>query len=408
MKKLLFLAICVALQANDLKSLLDIALTNNKMIQSKELSQNAKLKQLESSQNAYYPTVDAGGYFQSSNVKTPSVAGDIYSGYAKVGVDLYDGGKKKNDIEKNKALLNSAKYDKLAYQKSLQLDIINDYFNILSAKENLEALKNKKNQLNAELQRVKKFYEVGSATKDDIDKLQAELSNSSYQIEALKFQIFSLKQMLSIKIGQDIKDIQSSNIIEPKDLTIAPSDDIKAMIESAKSLEFSANSLNSTYKPQVRLEDTFSIYNYGRSDSTHYEGADHQNQLMLSFNIRLFDNDVVKKQKESIMIEKMALQKQINQQKDMQNINAKLAKSKIQTIKAQIKSAKSSLISANSAFKTISQKFQAGVIDNVAYLDTLSVKTSAKAQYEKALNDLQIAYATYYYYTNKNIKDYIK
>jgi outer membrane protein TolC len=398
----------VIVYGSDLKSLLNFALSNNKIIQSKLLTQSAKLKDVESSKNTYYPTVDVGGFYQNLNGRTPGVAGDIYSTYAKVGVDLYDGGIKKNNIEQKKALLNSSKYDTASYKKSLQLDIVNDFFNIQSAKQTLKALANKKIQLQAELARIKKFYEVGSATKDEVDKLQAALSNSVYQINSVKFQILSLKQILSIKIGKRVGNLKKSIIMEPKNIQKNVSDDIKTLIENSKSLEFSAKSLNSIYKPQVRLEDTFSLYGYGRSDSTHFKGVDNQNKFMLSFNIKIFDNDVVKKQKESLMIQKMAIDTQIAEQKDVQNINVKLAKSKIQTIKAQIASAKSSLISASSAYQAISQKFKAGVLDNVAYLDALSVKTNAKAQYETALNDLQIAYASYYFYSNENIKDYIK
>jgi len=405
---LIWLVIPALMNAQSLNELIDFALSNNKIVQSKQLTQNAKLKDVESSQNTYYPTVDAGGFYQNLNSRTPGAAGDVYSGYAKIGVDLYDGRRKANIIEQKKALSNASKYDTVSYKKSLQLDIVNDFFNIQSIKETLKALSNKKRQLQAELLRIKKFYKVGSATKDEIDKLQAALSNNFYQIDSVKFQILSLKQILSVKIGKSVKNLENSSIIEPKNIQKSVSDNIKILMENSKSLEFGAKSLDSTYKPQVRLEDTFSLYGYGRSDSTHFEGADHQNKFMLSFNIRIFDNAVVRKQKESLMIQKMALEKQINQQKEVQEINVKLAKSKINTAKAQIQSAKSSLVSASSAYETISQKFKAGVVDNVAYLDALSVKTNAQAQHEKALNDLQIAYASYYYYTNKNIKDFIK
>ena len=405
---LVWLLVPAFIYAENLNELIDFALSNNKIVQSKQLTEGSKLKDVESSQNAYYPTVDAGGFYQNLNSRTPGVAGDVYSGYAKVGVDLYDGGRKESIIEQKKALSNASKYDTISYKKSLQLDIVHDFFNIQSAKETLKALANKKSQLEAELSRMKKFYEVGSATKDEIDKLQAALSNSVYQIDSVKFQILSLKQMLGIKIGKSVENLENSTIVEPINIQKSVSDDIKTLIENSKSLEFTAKSLSSAYKPQVRLEDTFSLYDYGRSDMTHLEGLDNQNKFMLSFNIRIFDNDVVQKQKESLMIQKMALQKQISQQKEVQNINVKLAKSKIDTAKAQIQSAKSSLVSASSAYETISEKFKAGTVDNVAYLDALSIKTNAKAQYEKALNDLQIAYASYYFYSNKNIKEYIK
>ena len=42
------------------------------------------------------------------------------------------------------------------------------------------------------------------------------------------------------------------------------------------------------------------------------------------------------------------------------------------------------------------------------YLDALSVKTDALAQYKTALNNIQVAYATYYLYTNNEIREYVK
>jgi len=408
MKRLLFLALPALMYAEGLKSLLDFAVTQNNIVVSKILIEQSKMKDIESSQGVYYPTIDAGAFYQNLNSRTPGFAGDVYSGYVKVGVDLYDGGRKKSTIEKNKALLEASKYDTYAYKKSLQLQIVQDFFNIQSAKESLKALKEKNEQLKAEVYRVRKFYEVGSATKDDVDRLQAALSNNTYLIDTIKFQIHSLKRVMSLKIGKKVSTLEDTQIQEPLSIEKNRSDEINVLKEQAKSLQYTANSVNSAYKPQVRFEDTFNLYDYGRSDVTHFDGVNHQNKLMLSFNIRLFDNGVVSKKKESIIIQKMALQKQIKQLEDAQDINLELALSKIKTIKAQIKSAKSSLTSANSAYITISQKFKAGIVDNVTYLDALSVKTNSKSLYQKALNDIQIAYASYYYYLNKNIKDYIK
>ncbi|NOX14902.1 MAG: TolC family protein [Epsilonproteobacteria bacterium] len=409
MKKILLLLICVILYGEDLKSLLEYANTNNDIVASKTITEQAKQKELESSQNSFYPTIDLGSFYQRlDNDRTPMQSGDIYSGYAKIGVDLYDGGRKKSIIEQNRALLNSSKYATSAYKKSLQLDITQDFFAVLSAKESLKALEDKKTQLQAEVARVKKLYEVGSVTNDDVEKLQAALSNVVYQEDNLKYQIHALKRGLSIKVGKNVKNLKTSSLKESINIQKSLSDDTLILKQQAKSLQFIANGLNSAYKPQIRLEDTYSLYGYRRSDTYHPEGMDHQNKLMLNFSIRVFDNDVITKQKESILLQKRALAKQIEQSKNIQNINIELATSKIQTVKAQIKSAKTSLLSATSTYKTVAKKFEAGIVNNVAYLDALSVKTNAKAQYETALNNLQVAYASYYYYTNKNIKDFIK
>ncbi len=408
MKKLLFLVIPALVYAEGLKSLLDFATTNNNIVASKILTQESNLKTVESSKSAYYPTIDAGGFYQNLNARTRNTPGDIYSGYATVGVDLYDGGRKSNTIKQNIALLESSKYDTKSYKKSLQLSITQDFYTIKSVEASLKALDEKQIQLKAELERIKKFYEVGSATKDQIDKLQAAYSNNVYQIDATKFQILSLKKLLSVKIGKKITILDDSTIKIPKNLQKDLSDDIKALSAKTSSLTYTANTINSSYLPQISLEDTYSLYNYGRSDVSHPRGLGNQNKLMLTFNIRLFDHGSLEKQKESILIQKNALLKQVKQATQIQDINTELALSKINTTKAQISSAKISLESANSAYETISKKYEVGAVDNVSYLDALSVKTNAKSQYEAALNNLQIAYATYYYYTNKNIQEYIK
>ncbi|MDD3342908.1 MAG: TolC family protein [Sulfurospirillaceae bacterium] len=408
MKRLLFLLIPALMCADDLKSLLEFATTHNNMVVAKSLREESKLKEIESTQSAYYPTLDVGGYGQSLNARTGNTPGDIYSGYAKVGIDIYDGGKKSNTIEQNKALLESSKYDTSAYKKNLQLTIVQDFYTIKSVEANLKALEEKQVQLNADLERIKKFYEVGSATSDEIDKLQAALSNNGYQIDATKFQILSLTRLLGVKIGKKITTLEASNVEEPQNVQKELSDEIQALSASASSLTYSAQSLNAAYMPQIRLEDTYSLYDYDRYDALHPEGLNNQNKLMLTFNIRLFDNGSVSKQKESLFIQQKALESEIKQSTEIQDINADLARSKISTTKAQIQSAKSSLDAAISAYDVIAKKYELGAVDNIAYLDALSVKTNAKAQYEEALNNLQIAYASYYYYANKNIKEYTK
>lgn len=405
---LLCLVIPAFIYADSLKELMDFATINNNIVASKSLTEQSRLKDIESSESAYYPTIDVGAYYQSKNEKTPSVAGDTYSGYASLGVDLYDGGRKNSVIEKNKALLEASLYDTSAYKKSLQLSITQDFYNIKSEEANLNALNEENIQLKAELDRIKKFYAVGSATKDEIDKLQAALSDNIYQIHASKFQVLSYKRLLSLKIGKKVDTLDDSSIENPVGIDKDISDDINVLKSNIKSYVHSAKTIESGYLPQVRIEDTFSLYDYDRSDSTHYEGVDNQNVFLLKFNMRIFDNGNLDKQKESILVQKMALQSQIKQVEQEQDINIELAISRIDTTNAQIDSAKSSLESATNAFETIAQKYEAGAVDNVAYLDALSTKTNAHAQYQKALNNLQIAYATYYYYTNKNIKEYVK
>lgn len=407
-KSLLFLTIPAFIFAQDLGSILDTAMTKNRIVKSKQFIEKSKIEDINAVKSQYYPQIDVGANYQNLNERSFSTPGDIYSAYGKIGVDLYDGGKKSSLIKKNRALHTSSKYDLSSYSKGLQLLIVEDFYNIKSKEAYLNALNEKKLQLNAELQRIKKFYEVGSATIDDVDKLNAAFCNNSYQIDSVKHEILSLKRLFTIKVGQKIDTLDNSNIKEPTNTKNEKSDYIKALKENAKSLTYQSKAVNADYMPKIRIEDTFSIYEYDRDDNSHPEGLDNQNKLMISLNMKIFDNGSSDKQKASILLQKRALEEQIEEKELEQNINIELSTSKIETVKAQIQSAKNSLISANSAYDTIQKKFIVGAVDNVAYLDALTTRTEAKAQYETALNNLQVAYASYYYYTNKNIREFIK
>jgi len=94
MKRLLLLVIPIFIYADSLKELIDFAKTKNDLVVSKTLSEISKAKELEARESSYYPTLDVGAYYQRSDDRSPMQPGDTYSGFAKVGVDIYDGGKK--------------------------------------------------------------------------------------------------------------------------------------------------------------------------------------------------------------------------------------------------------------------------------------------------------------------------
>lgn len=406
--KLLSLIFPVLIYADGLKELLEYANTNNKIITSKNLTAKAKQQEVESSKSSLYPTVDIGGYYQNLNERTPNMAGDIYSGYAKISYDIYDGGRKSSVIKQKQNELKSSQFDTIAFKKSLSLQIVQEFFTIKNIDASILALNEQKISLKAQLDRVQKFYQAQLSTKDDIDKLQSAYDTNIYNIQSLKFQRLTTKQALELKVGKDISMLDKAQFIKQLDLNLEIDDNVKSLKAKENSLKNLASGVDSAYLPQVNISDTYSINEYGRTDTSHPDGLNNQNKLMLSVNLRLFDGGINTKNKQVFMINSKALKTQIEYKTKEQKMLFDLSRSRINTNKLKIKSASSALNSADSAYKTIDEKYKAGIVDNVAYLDALSVKTNATALYEKSLNDLEVAYAIYYYYAGKNIEDFIK
>jgi len=408
MIKILLLILPLAIYAESLKSLLDFSTQHSDLVVSKTFAQEAKKSEVEARKSAYYPTLDIGAYYQNSEERTPMQAGDVYSGYAKLGLDIYDGGKKSSLLSQSENAYKSSSFDLDDTRKSLALKIVQGFFGIKSLEATLEARNEAKKSLQEQLTRMQRFYIARVATQDDVDRLQAAYDTNVYEMEALKFQILTLMKTLELNVGKEIMTLNDSKFKEFRDSDLELIDSVKSLVAQKDALVDGAESIDSVYYPQIRVEDTYNIYGYNRSDILHPKGVDNQNKLLLTLNLRLFDNGTLLKTKEALLSNSQALNTQVAYATKEQKMQYDLAISRIQTNSIKIKSAKSALVSASSAFKTISKKYDAGIVDNVVYLDALSSQTSAKALYETSLNDLEVAYAFYYFYAGKNIEEFLQ
>ena len=412
MKKLLLLGIVpVILFSDDLRLLLEFAKQNNNLINASKISTHAKEKELESAKSNYFPTLDVSGFYKRDDDASPFQPGTVYGANAKVSFDLYDGGKKSYTKKQKANEHKSALYSYKDTQKSILLTIVQDYFNLKSLTSLLKARVEASEAVKVQLERVKHFYEAQLATSDDVDRLQAAYDSNIYAIESLKFQIKALKKSLEIKVGKKIASFEDSTFKKTVQQDQEELDSIQALKYSKTALLNLSETIDSYYYPTIHIEDTYSLYKY--QDEPSLAGRpipllDNQNEIMATVGLRLFDFGTLKEQKEAIKLQADALSQQIIYKSKEQQMQLELSLDRIHTANLNIKSSKSALKAAKSALKTITQKYNAGVVDNVVYLDALLAKTQAQATYEKALNDLEIAYAIYYYYNNKNIEEFLQ
>lgn len=415
MIKVLILLLPMLIFAESLKELIELASKNNEIVISKEYIRMSQQKELDSKNSSYFPTIDIGALYKRDDEGSPFQAGDTYNAYAKLSLNIYDGGKKSSDIKLAKSLLKSSSFDKESYKKNLALQITEDFFNIKSLYATLNAKHEAQERLKAQLQRIQKFYDVKMATKDNIDRVQADFDTNIYKMEAIKFQILSLKSALELKVGQEIDKLDDSEFkksLSKSSISYDVLDSVKSLLHKKDSLKYASEAIDSFNRPIVNLQDTYNTYEFSRLDPNLIKlGASPlhaQNTLVLSINYRLLDYGVTNERKEAMLLNAKAIEYQINFQTKAQSLQLKLALSRIQTSMSKIQSAQSAFDAASSAFNTIEKKYNARIVDYIVYLDSLTKKTDSKALYESSLYELEIAYATYYFYNAKNILEEIK
>jgi outer membrane protein TolC len=66
------------------------------------------------------------------------------------------------------------------------------------------------------------------------------------------------------------------------------------------------------------------------------------------------------------------------------------------------------LKAAQSTYSVIRQKFEVGLVDNIAFLDALAQRTLADARYKETVYDYEVRKSIYYYYAGKDPKEFIR
>jgi outer membrane protein TolC len=278
----------------------------------------------------------------------------------------------------------------------------------------LRALQERGKELKAQIARVKKFRGAGLSTQEDIDKLVAVYENNSFTIESTKLELETSEENLRLISGLPAKHLRRNYLKEPHRVHFAYFDTIKVMQSNAAAIGENANAIDAGYLPQVELSDTYSQSHY--DDQVIVPGGfsgdgflvDHQNRLGVSVNMRLFDKGKMDKESESVKYKRLSLLSEIDHAKREQKMHYKLARKGLETTRIKKKSSQAALKAAQSTYNVIRQKFEVGLVDNIAFLDALAQKTLAEARYKETIYDYEVKKSIYYYYAGKDPKEFIR
>jgi outer membrane protein TolC len=410
---MLVLPLIVFAQSYGLKTFIDNANKTNGLIKAKEINIQAKKEQVEAAKSAYWPTVDVGADYALLSPSYLASPGEVGNVYASVSMDLYDGGRKDALLRAKDFEHEASLFEKSAFEKSITLEIVRHYYGIQTLKATIHALEKRSTELKAQIKRVKKFKGAGLSTQEDIDKLVSVYENNNFTLENTRLSLETSAENLQLISSVSAKRLKRNYFIEPKNIHFELFENIKMLQANASAIGENANAIDAGYMPQVNLSDTYHKSHF--DDLLNAPGisgdgflVDHQNKLMVSVNMRLFDKGKMSKESESVKYQKLSLLSQIDHAKKEQKMNFKLAGKSLKTTKTKLKSAKSALKAAKSTYEVIRQKFEVGLVDNIAFLDALAQRTLADARYKETIYDYEVRKSIYYYYAGKDPKEFIR
>ena len=418
MKKILtvFLLMTNIILARDLtlEQAIDLSLSNSKEMKISEKNLDiSKLNVNKAIKNALPSVTYAGAYTVGEHerqILTQSERNRInkkrgYTQNLKLTQPLFTGGAVTAGIKGAKAYENIASYSYLQSKIKNRLDTIKIFSDIINAQKNLEALKYSEGILLKRYQKQEEQLKLRLITKTDV--LQTE-----YSIEDIRAQMINIKNVIDtnmekLYIRTGINKSEPLNLI-PFDIPnnfsekINLNSDLKQAINeslSAKLAEEQVKVASATRMAAVGdlLPKVNAFASYGTGERTTFErsykdgewtGGIEVSWKVFSFGSDLDNYRVAKLQEEQEELKETSTKENIE-------INVRSAYLNVLSLEKQIASQSKALEAAKVNFELNQEKYDAGLISTVDYLDFENTYRQARIAYNKVLLDYYYAFETY-------------
>ena len=410
MKKIYFtFLVPIFLYSQNLEELVNLTI-ENRLVESSKQNLDALKDEYKSVQRGYLPKLDAGASYSINEHEYPNNPKKRANAYGSINYMLYDGGKKYDIYDGYETNIKSGEKSLDALKNNLSLTVIQYYFDYLSLEAKKDAKQKEIEQLTAQEDRIGRFYNAGTTTEDELQKIVSRLQNAIVELQEIELNIITITHNLeyitgtqvSITDGSKLEDI--NNLIQKN-----PRFDIQALDFVTQSKQSVAQAQKSGYYPTITLDNTFNYYdnNYDRKNND-TDINNHQNIASANMKWNLFSFGQTKYQYESKQKEYLASRSNFEYEKNKADVDLQLALKSYNIAKAKIKSTEATLKAAQSAYEIIKSKFENGLIDNVAFLQSLTEKYDAISQHKKAINDLEVKKATIIYHSGEKLQEYIR
>lgn len=409
LKKIYFLFfIPIFLMGQSLDELINLSI-QNRLVDSYKSDLESLKKEYSSVKSGYLPSININANYSKANKEIASTPDNSTSVNASVDYTLYDGGKKYDRYASYEMNIKGKKEDLVSIKNQLALDVTKYYYDYLSLLAKKDAKKKEIEQLKAQYERLSRFLEAGTTTEDEIQKIISRGQSANVNLHEIELQLQTIIHNLEYITGQSVT-ISDGSFVEPLKEQIEQSNraDIESLKYQVKALFEDASAQKSDYLPTISLNNTYTHTDMNYDNNSFKAPYDEQNIFSVNLKWNIFSFGETKNRYESRYKKYISAKSKYEYERNRANTDLKLAKKAYEIAKLKIKSAQAGLKAANSAYEVIKSKYQSGLIDNVAFLESLSEKYDAISVLKSALYDIEVKKANIIYHSGKNIKEYIR
>ncbi|WP_316816205.1 TolC family protein [Pedobacter nyackensis] len=424
----------VAQEVITIQRAIEVTLNNNLQITKSKLSERLAEENFKQAKLAQYPTLNASAG-QNMNWGRNNVSSGVYENTQNysfspgvgVGIDVFNGFAKVNQVRQNKILLEAGKVGTDKIKNDLILQVVTSYMEILYNKDRLKASKEQLEVSRKQLKQQQELLDVGNKTLADLAESKSQVAIAELDVtnadNALTISFITLAQLMDIPSSSrfevqapDISNIvRSSNIYGAEQvyadaLGIFP--DIKLAALQTQAAKKGIDIAKGSLYPRLSLSGNYgSFYNYNYNLPANIQNESFRTQiennvskgLGLSLSIPIFNGLQARSGIKKAQIN--LLQTQADEQITKNNLNKII----YQAV-ADLKAAESTYASANKAFEAqkeafsvLEQRYNVGLVNSLDYSTSQTKRNTAEIDMIRARYDLLFKAKVIDYYLGKQI-----
>lgn len=386
-----------------LEQCLEYAKANNISINSLRLDKATSQQNLIASKAAVLPNL-SGSFSQNLyNQSGGSDAASSLNSSGSIGLSssmtLYQGGYLRNDIKQKNLSLQSAGLSVAEAENSIALQITQAYLNILLDKETIVYAEDLVETSQAQVDQMKKQFEVGAVAKKDLIQLEAQLASDQYTLtnaqNTERQDKLTLKQLLQLPVTNSFEIQKPDSIFtasllpsinEVMDVAMTQRPEIENAKLNVQIANLDVKKALAGYKPTVSLTAGLGT-SYGNNityatslklNSNLYQ------QLGVTVSVPIFSRKVNRTSEAKARISVLQAELNLNNVKTTLSQSVEKAYITAQNASSQFDASLQQLAYNREAFKIAGQTLEVGSSNTVEYVQQKNLYIQALQTYTQA------------------------
>lgn len=414
---------------------IELTLQNNLQITKSKLSEDLAEENFKQAKLAQYPrlngSVDQRMSWGRNNTGTSGIYENTqnysFSPGLGLGVDLFNGFSKINQIRQNKLLLEAGKMNTDKIKNDLTLSVVTSYMEILYNKDRLKAAREQLEVARKTLKQQQALLDVGNKTLADLAEAKSQVATAELDVtnadNAQTISFITLVQLMDIPSSTRF-EVQAPNAanftksnsaydaetIYAEALTYFP--DIKLAALQTAAAKKGIDVAKGNLYPSLSFSGSYgSYYNYNYNLPADLQNRSFRDQIEnnvskgvgLSLSIPIFNGLQARSSVKKARIN--LLQTQADEQLAKNNLN-KIIYQAVADLKAAESTNESAIKTFNAqkeAFSVIEQRYNVGLVNSLDYSTSLTKRNKAEIDMIRAKYDLLFKAKVIDYYLGKQI-----